>query len=207
MDFKACRKCGKEVKLEAVKCPHCGVSGPAISDKQTALGCLVFLVVAYLLGSWLVGLGGPQKPELLGSDGFTPTVFAERYNEAIEANGGSPRHVLANARNGVDSCFAEWKYGEWFRVIAYCNEDGVVERVSYLASNTDNQTAADMIVATSMLAIVFLSFDADEARNEFVFDLLSVLNTRQSVEKLRDGYRFKSYISDFGVHLDVAPES
>ena len=56
---KKCIKCKKEIDQDAQKCPHCRSN--QVSGKQMAIGCLVFIIIAAVLGSCMsmCGSGGP----------------------------------------------------------------------------------------------------------------------------------------------------
>ena len=51
MAMMSCKQCKKEVERTATTCPHCGVTNPAVSTKQTILGvaALAAIVVAVVV--------------------------------------------------------------------------------------------------------------------------------------------------------------
>lgn len=50
MALTKCKECGKEVSSSATKCPHCGVSNPAVTAKAMLVG---FAAVVALIGGCL----------------------------------------------------------------------------------------------------------------------------------------------------------
>lgn len=57
-----CRECGKEVSSKAAKCPHCGVSTPAVGNKEALLGCLFIVVLIGGCSAW-VSYRASEDPE------------------------------------------------------------------------------------------------------------------------------------------------
>jgi len=48
-----CRECGKEVSTGANKCPHCGCSYPAVSQKAHGVIWLIAIVIAVIVFAWV----------------------------------------------------------------------------------------------------------------------------------------------------------
>ncbi len=46
-----CKKCKKEVELEAKVCPHCGVENPGVSVKSTLKWIGIFLVIGFIVSA------------------------------------------------------------------------------------------------------------------------------------------------------------
>ncbi len=60
MAMTKCKECGKEVSQKAPTCPHCGVKDPGDNAKQTAMGCLVVII---LFGCFFAYCSRPDSPE------------------------------------------------------------------------------------------------------------------------------------------------
>lgn len=53
MALTKCKECKKEVSSSAKTCPHCGVKDPAIGAKQKLGGCLVLIVIFFLIWAFV----------------------------------------------------------------------------------------------------------------------------------------------------------
>lgn len=62
MAMKPCRECKKDVSTDAKTCPHCGKANPTQAKISTGMGCLIVVVVLFIIGS-LVNSGGSNSGE------------------------------------------------------------------------------------------------------------------------------------------------
>lgn len=70
---KKCIKCKKDIDQDAQKCPHCRSN--QVSGKQMAIGCLVFIIIAVVLGSCMSMCGSGGPPAMVDTSG---TIEAQR---------------------------------------------------------------------------------------------------------------------------------
>lgn len=65
MAMTECKECKKEVSTSAKKCPHCGVSHPAVTGKQQFFG-LVILAIIVAVGFSMCSSGDsePEAPKV-----------------------------------------------------------------------------------------------------------------------------------------------
>lgn len=76
MSIKPCKKCGEKIKKGEKTCPHCGVKYPHVTNKVTAISCLV--IVALIFGIIII-LTGNSTTQNAGVSG----EFVKKANEIV----------------------------------------------------------------------------------------------------------------------------
>jgi hypothetical protein len=62
MALKPCKECKQEVSTKAKSCPHCGAKNPTVSGKDTAKGCLAFIVLFAVLTVIITSCSDDTEP-------------------------------------------------------------------------------------------------------------------------------------------------